>query len=322
MPTLRSEACVVASWGPELSVADRLYIRTLRFLSKIGRVRVASKLLAGLFPGSSVIELQTGGGPAFCRLRDPYWSRLIVGWEHEVEVREFLDQVANEQPDAVLIDGGANIGYWSARYFESFSKVVAVEAVPPTFSFTERAAQSSGFLALQKALWVSAGERVDVSWHSVNDPGASVMERLDGDTNSNYASIETVSIENILSGLSVPQTQFVVVKLDVEGAEIEAVKGAAGRFDQILFVFEDHGKDRDHRVSTWFMKAGFLVCALREGEAPMVLKSRADLERAKPSNSYGYNFVAIHPEGLWAHSGTSTGIVPPTSSRTPRSSRS
>ena len=61
------------------------------------------------------------------RLRDGYWTKLLLGQTYEPE---FADLLARELvPDVAFLDCGANIGYWSVLASTRWGAgVVAVEA--------------------------------------------------------------------------------------------------------------------------------------------------------------------------------------------------
>ena len=68
-------------------------------------------------------------------LSDPYWSRLIASsYDYEADFKKILLKLRDL--DFVVIDGGANFGYWSILLSGADlgrHQVIAVEAHPETF---------------------------------------------------------------------------------------------------------------------------------------------------------------------------------------------
>jgi len=105
--------------------------------------------------------------------------------------------------------------------------------------------------------------------------------------------VPSVTVDSLLRrccpGLAGP----VVVKLDVEGAEIPAGEGAAQTLAErdVIFLFEDHGQDPECRVSRHLMDLGMVV--LSPGHPhPLTI---AEIRAVKTDPLRGYNFAACWP---------------------------
>lgn len=176
----------------------------LSYLSKTALSReVATVQLAGG---------QTISFPAY----DPYWARCFyAGIPYEPDVEAILRRFA---PGRVLIDCGANIGYWSVRANElGFNEAIAIEANESLIPLLERNYQGT---VIHAAVHSRSGEELCLE-------GGGATGRL-SERGKPVPSIALVDLN--VAGPA-------VVKLDVEGAEIAAIEGAAGM--DAIFVYED-----------------------------------------------------------------------------------
>lgn len=191
--------------------------------------------------------------PAF----DYYWSTYLwTGRPYEPEVAAIFELLA-PIPGKLLIDGGANIGYWTvflsdARY--NFARTVAVEASAIVYRFVERNIALNGIDAVpvHAAIAEREGETVLLADEDHHARAA---------VSSTGTPVRTVSIASLLRdhGAGMPPGTLAVVKLDVEGCEIPAIKGSAGDHDfELLFLYEDwprSGMD----VTAHFLATGWEV---------------------------------------------------------------
>jgi FkbM family methyltransferase len=159
-----------------------------------------------------------------------------IAVNHEESLTPILDGLL---PDGgVFVDVGAHVGRWSLRLAAKASRVVAVEANPAT------AAVLRAHLALND---ISNVEVVEVAaWDSetqlmLADPNGKVTggsTRATADTiEGEYVTVPARPLDAVLSEIT-PD----LVKLDVEGADLHAIRGMAGtlhRAKPTLFI-EDH----------------------------------------------------------------------------------
>jgi hypothetical protein len=65
--------------------------------------------------------------------------------------------------------------------------------------------------------------------------------------------VETISLDKLLEREELATADRIILKLDVEGAEIAAMEGGKRILDRdLLIAYEDHGGDRAHSVSAHF----------------------------------------------------------------------
>jgi FkbM family methyltransferase len=194
--------------------------------------------------------------------------------------------------DARFFDCGANIGYWAAQYSRRTDLVLAVEPVPDTYARLEATAAANGFIPLRAAVWSRAGERVRVTWDPKRHAGASVVT----DQGHNSSHVPTVTLAQLTERFA--EGHPVVVKLDVEGSEAEAVRGAEPVLHDLLIIYEDHGSDLTHQATSAALERGLMVTYFN-GNSKHSVAGLAHVDRIKARRNIGYNFVAHHPQGRW-----------------------
>jgi FkbM family methyltransferase len=253
-------------------------------------------------PGSRVVLELTGAGRFEVELTDPYWSRIVLDpIEYEPELADVLDRLRDEP--VLFLDCGANRGYWSVRMSAVAARwrVVAVEASPTTYDALARnAALNDGrFECLNGAVAAQGGRRVAIVTPAGRSVGAHVSEERRQPTGSGET-IEhatTVTIDELAAGHDPGRELPVVVKLDVEGMEVPALRGAGEvlRRDPLI-LYEDHGHDDSCEVSAYILDALGYEVFHRHGPGRLSRMRRVeDVRRVKVRRRRGYNFFASRP---------------------------
>lgn len=296
-----------ATVGP--GVRPRLHLGALRaaaIVTRPPRHRGFGTVASGLARVSRRAEasctFEVGGGELPVRLGDRYWMRLLLpGWRYEPEVAAVLATALDAT--TLFVDGGANIGYWSVfalgRVAEG--RCLSVEASPVTYAWLCRTAAVNGdrFVPVHAALWdrsgVVVGIDVDVERHGRASITATAATSTGATTAAlDVAEVETVTLDDLIGPVRRP-AERVVVKLDVEGAEVAALRGARRLLgDGALVVYEDHGRDRHHRATRYLLdEIGVAVARWDDDRAGLVSVRRAEeLDAVKGHRWKGYNLVA------------------------------
>jgi FkbM family methyltransferase len=220
---------------------DRLYVeKELDFgvfwykFFKIMKRENASKLLRFRVPKY--------GYEFYCRLnKDDF--KLMAAQEDEI-----LDQFNPKRGDTV-VDVGAHIGLYSliaAKRVGSSGKVIAIEPDPENFKILKKNIflnQLSNIEPLECAVY-SAREKLKLFLPEL-DQGRTIFNTVMQDragTSSNFLEVEANTLDNIL--VSIHTTEVSWIKIDVEGAELEVLKGAVKTLSSnknITLVIEIHG---------------------------------------------------------------------------------
>ena len=274
------------------SMSGLLYSKVLLLASKTGHVRRAALVLNSLTRNSEVLHTFDNGRRFTVFLHEVYWAGLMVGFPYEPEVAGVLEKAHLVNPTAAFLDAGANLGYWSVAYCDRF-ETLAVEAVPTTYERLRRHGEASGFSSVHRAVWSTDGENVVVRWSDGRNEAASVVQGI----GESRADVPTATIDSLCARWGGDRP--LIVKLDVEGAEAQAVAGATEVLPRVLWIYEDHGHDSAHTASRALVDAGLDIYSLTsDGRAKQVHVDELHLIKLK---SYrGYNFVAAHGSGPWA----------------------
>ena len=117
----------------------------------------------------------------------------------------------------IFIDGGACDGYTSALFTERGCKVYAFEMDRKNFELASARGKEKGFVV--ENLGLGSSNREEHYYHVEGNIGASCLN-----ANGNE-STEIVTLDSYVAEHQLPSVDF--IKLDVEGAELDILKGAA-----------------------------------------------------------------------------------------------
>lgn len=230
---------------------------------------------------------------------DPYWLAYIpIGRTYEPEVERVIAAFSDES--ITFIDAGANLGYWAILGSRNERwTVYAVEAAQRTF---ERLCQSISLNDAKltplhnavsdesnKEVMIAVSEAFHAGTHVV---GSGALLRTGKDR---LERIGTVSIDDLVNRYSVKFP--IIVKLDVEGQELPALKGATKALQgDALVIYEEHGSRRDCAATKFLLQEGFFVHFLSLNEI-VPIKSERDALAYMKRDTVGYNFAAS--KSLW-----------------------
>ncbi len=172
----------------------------------------------------------------------------------------FIEQIyafpsASKAP--VVLDCGANIGV-SILYFKKLypsAKVIAYEADPTIFGFLQANMQKNDITDVELhnvAIWSS---EMTVEFNVEGADGG----RINVGNDRNVIAVQAISLESV-----VQQHKFDFIKLDIEGAETDALAGSMKYLDRVPFVFvEFHSfqgkKQKLGKLINDFERLGFRV---------------------------------------------------------------
>lgn len=176
---------------------------------------------------------------------DYYWDRLLdKDWRYEPEIEHFLRRAGHLQ--FTFFDLGANFGFWSTRIAQhEFGKhsVVAVEASSESISILrENLARAAGPSTIIHRV-VDSASNAYRSIYGKRHAGMSILVGWDGE-NAPVETIETVSVDDLFEEMGVfADRSQAVCKIDIEGAELNALQGAHRAADtDVVFILEETGE--------------------------------------------------------------------------------
>jgi FkbM family methyltransferase len=235
-------------------------------------------------------------------LHDAFWTSVLLQGEYEPDVEWLLAKLASSP--TLFLDGGANIGWWSLVAEKRFGwNAVAVEPATHLAGAirANRRLNDSRFDIVRKALWKCDDKSLRFQTDSARH-GAGHLTDVAGyipDHRLHLAeAVETVTVDTLVRQWRAqhPGPVQVVIKLDVEGAETEALMGAAQALgDGAFVVYEDHGADAACKATQAAFDLGLTVFALGRRRLTRI-SSLAQAKALKIHPKTGYNFVAVRPE--------------------------
>jgi len=222
------------------------WFQPLRYLSPSGLLRpfwleAAKHLYRILFDSKYRryiwLCVKYGGTPRFHqrKIRVFGWKLIVpdvasfFSAYHEIFLEEIYD-FPTEKRNPVILDCGANIGisifYFKQKFPES--KIIAYEADPAIFTIAQNNILNnklSGVELHNKAIW---SLETTVQFNSEGADGG----RINIGSDRNLIDVQTVSLSSILRDHS-----FDFIKIDIEGAEVEALKDCDEYLPRLRYVF-------------------------------------------------------------------------------------
>ena len=192
--------------------------------------------------------------------------------------------------DYTFIDCGANYGYWSVLVSSKpFGAHKAIAIEPSGQNFPKLANNA-------------ARQRQPLRGHEMRDrldraaprdcpapsmrPSASPAHQSDGEE------VPVIALDNLIDDGKVSASGKYLIKLDVEGVEIEAIKGGSRllQTDSVVMC-EEHGNDRAHTVSRYILENTPLTLMVYDPGSNRLetVTELSILDRIKVSTHVGYN---------------------------------
>lgn len=276
-------------------------VRVLRRADYRG-LYAAANLVAKAFPSQNTAVLSNGRRKFKIHLNDIFYTRLLDGFVYETEIEALLNQILTS--DSIFIDCGANQGYWSIYAAQKINRpdhIVAIEATNMPFQRLQENLRLNGnsFTAIRKAVYSQTGVDLEFETHPLRHGSNSCVHHRGkpGEGGFQREIVKSVTIDDVVG--SIPSSNGdVVVKIDVEGAEVEALKGARNVMRRGgLFIYEEHGKDTTCATTDFLLhELGAQVYLLREGLEPMRVETVPQLANLHLNPGYGHNLLAAAPD--------------------------
>jgi len=219
---------------------------------------------------------------------DGYWSKLLnraYHYEDELELL-FRDSV---DVDYILLDCGANYGDWSVLVSSKpfgWHKAIAIEPSKQNFPKLANNARinDNRFEVMKCAIGAARGTaRLSGTKH---EAFSIVGDQTDGEE------VPVVALDDLLDDGTIAPGGKYLIKLDVEGVEIEAMKGGTRLMqgDSVLLC-EEHGNDPRHTVSRYILEQTPLKLIVYDPRSNRLetVTDLSILDRIKVSTHVGYN---------------------------------
>jgi FkbM family methyltransferase len=220
---------------------------------------------------------------------DGYWSKLLnrsYNYEDELEIlfRHSADV------DYTLLDCGANYGYWSVLVSSApfgSHKAIAIEPSSQNFAKLANNARINGnrFEPMKCAIGAVRGTaRLSGTKHEAFS--------IAGHPADEGEQVPVIALDNLIDDAKVSAEGKFLIKLDVEGVEIEAIKGGTRllQSDSVI-ICEEHGNDPGHTVSRYILEQTPLQLIVYDPRSNRLetVRELSILDRIKVSTHVGYN---------------------------------
>ena len=220
---------------------------------------------------------------------DGYWSKLLNRTYHYEDELELLFRHSADV-GYTLIDCGANYGYWSVLVSSApfgSHRAIAIEPSSQNFAKLANNARVNGerFELMKCAIGAGRGTA-----HLTGTKHEAFS--IAGGANGRGEEVPVIALDDLIDEGRVSEKGKFLIKLDVEGVEIEAIKGGARllQADSVILC-EEHGNDPRHTVSRFILEKTplkLLVYDPRSGRMETVTELSI-LDRIKVSSHVGYN---------------------------------
>jgi len=220
---------------------------------------------------------------------DGYWSKLLNRTYHYEDELELLFRHSSDV-DYTLIDCGANYGYWSvlvsSRPFGAH-RAIAIEPSSQNFAKLANNAEVNGnrFETMKCAI----GARRSTAYLTGTKHEAFSIA---GGANSGGEEVPVIALDDLIEDGKIAAGGKYLIKLDVEGVEVEAIKGGSRLLEgDSVILCEEHGNDPDHTVSRYILEKTPLKLIVFDPRSNRLetVTELSILDRIKVSTNVGYN---------------------------------
>jgi FkbM family methyltransferase len=235
---VQASKSVARRWRNSLEMAFLKTVRLYTFHTPIakGKYRaflIARKLCKHKLAGLSGVARD--GRMFFIDLSSNMQDSLYFLGEYETVISRFVEAVIRDHSCKIFVDAGANFGWYTTLFAKHAGKegyVHAFEPVPSTFDNLQRNFDLMGRPANVKLNNLALGEAKSKAFINVfpGEPlGHASLSNHDRSESIQFA-CDLVTLDEYLKVNNVGDVDF--VKVDIEGAELNFLKGAESLFHQ------------------------------------------------------------------------------------------
>jgi FkbM family methyltransferase len=220
---------------------------------------------------------------------DGYWSKLLNRSYHYEDELELLFRDSADV-DYTLLDCGANFGYWSVLVSSApfgSHKAIAIEPSSQNFAKLKNNAEinNNRFELMKCAIGAARGTaRLSGTKHEAFS--------ITGAAGGSGEDVPVIALDNLLDDGKISPGGKYLIKLDVEGVEVEAIKGGVRLLQgDSVILCEEHGNDPHHTVSRFILEQTPLKLIVYDPRSNRLetVTELSILDRIKVSSHVGYN---------------------------------
>lgn len=239
-----------------------------------------------------LVKIKKNGYFFIFKLNDPYYSRLISNYYcYEIEISNFIKFIKGY--DFNFYDLGANYGYWSIIFsnLKECKYCCAVEPLRNNFKFLQinNKLNNNKFTTYKRLIGDGKNEKTKIYYDKniPNNVGSSTtLKKI------NYEFVKQIKIDSLLIK---KDRNLNIIKIDIEGEEINAIKQIIKlKLKNYILIYECHGKDKDHNVSRFLLNNNFKVFDFSISGNIKQIDDISLLNKIKSKSNKGYNFIALN----------------------------
>ncbi len=202
---------------------------------------VISEIIKKVFPSEAMkLVKKAGGFPRFSRIEFSYrdikfevTDFLSVAWQIKEIFEDEELRFNSDVPAPVIYDCGANVGV-SAIYFKKIfpgAIVKSFEPDPEVFSCLKKNISQNniqGVELFEKAVWIKDGK---LQFSAEGADGGSIML-----TEGKKIEVDCIRLKDLLA----KETAIDLLKIDIEGAEVDVLNDISGELKKVKVLFVEY----------------------------------------------------------------------------------
>ena len=216
------------------------------------------QLVKTVFPNGKKVRIRSAYGEGLYFWLDKYTDNGFVLGFYEEELTELLSQ--NVKRDTVFYDLGAHWGYFSilaSKFVGIKGKVYAFEPMPQNFQRLEQNIRINNVKNIATLNLAVSDENRTIKFSNSSDTFANTYINAGSE---DFIEVKSISLDQFVLEKSVSPPHF--IKIDVEGAEIDVLKGAERLIREHrpvihLSTHDIHLKGVDEKCKLWMQNAGY-----------------------------------------------------------------
>lgn len=245
--TLQSRSTVARTLWNAASLREKPGVARVATLVALRSLPV----LRGLIPKETWIRLKgTRFRVGLAQAELGTWCEV---WQHRAYERfpEFVPQ-----PGWVVIDAGANIGFFTVRAARSGAQVYSFEPNPRTYRRLRRNIAANKLQQRVQPQNMALGSSNETGW--LDGDNISTVAMAVSRDKAGTVEVKICTLDSVIEPFNLPAVDL--LKVDVEGAEVEVLRGAPETLKRCKrIVMEYHSDALGEQVSEILMKAHFSV---------------------------------------------------------------
>lgn len=215
---------------------------------------------------------------------------MIYGLWKRLESAPLGHLISEIRPDQWIIDCGAHFGYYTKHFNQVVAgsgKVLAIEPNPSSVSLLKRRQRREGWSRI--AVSPSAAWSSETSLALARDGPFDVASRVSASSAPGDVKVSATTIDRLVATLGI--RSLYMIKVDVEGAELEVLKGARATLEKLspLVVCEignDYRKDVENYCAELFEFLSGVNYTCRMTDSPSELWTVSELVRRIVNERY------------------------------------